>query len=262
MFASCISFYSYIKPQLNIRAGLVLKRCISFYSYIKPQQCPLNLCNDSVVYRSIPTSNRNFRACAPWAVPVVYRSIPTSNRNSMYVDRFNTKRCISFYSYIKPQLTWHRRNANCVVYRSIPTSNRNLHEKGIIKEQLYIVLFLHQTATWNSSEVWSVSCISFYSYIKPQLVTRPRYREVVVYRSIPTSNRNLVIDELTSFKVVYRSIPTSNRNLSTWLSSPLLLYIVLFLHQTATFLLSESASDSCISFYSYIKPQLPHAPRT
>ena len=33
----CISFGSYIKPQLRVCAHLVIHRCISFGSYIKPQ---------------------------------------------------------------------------------------------------------------------------------------------------------------------------------------------------------------------------------
>ena len=78
-----------------------------------------------------------------------------------------------------------------VVYRSIPTSNRNnsiraafalelyivlfLHQTAtqtgryIRRSKLYIVLFLHQTATSSSVILLWFRCISFYSYIKPQL---------------------------------------------------------------------------------------------
>ena len=121
---------------------------------------------------------------------VVYRSIPTSNRN------------------IGTALL----HAHLVVYRSIPTSNRNCGITAKLGNKLYIVLFLHQTATLG----WVLSpapgcisfysyikpqrsgggmaqlrrCISFYSYIKPQQQPRGELARQVVYRSIPTSNRN------------------------------------------------------------------------
>ena len=105
-----------------------------------------------VVYRSIPTSNRNFAGVAVVEAEVVYRSIPTSNRN--YVVE----------SYIDGR----------VVYRSIPTSNRNGDSFRITPTLLYIVLFLHQTATEARSWAWQSSCISFYSYIKPQLLHKTK----------------------------------------------------------------------------------------
>ena len=55
--------------------------------------------------------------------------------------------CISFYSYIKPQLSDVIIVVDAVVYRSIPTSNRNCDVLWITIVVLYIVLFLHQTAT-------------------------------------------------------------------------------------------------------------------
>ena len=56
------------------------------------------------------------------------------------------------------------------------------------------------------------SCISYYSYIKPQPLGKNDFVELVVYRTIPTSNHNSV-----------RFILLMN-----------VLYIVLFLHQTTT----------------------------
>ena len=186
--------------------------CISFYSYIKPQRQTLNPFSNCVVYRSIPTSNRNDSWSLRVRLKVVYRSIPTSNRNRKGAS---TARA-------------------AVVYRSIPTSNRNFKRLVVVRQPLYIVLFLHQTATlygcyfsdWRlyivlflhqtaTDSRWQFagellyivlflhqtatthlllivmsSCISFYSYIKPQLDSRLQKRRDVVYRSIPTSNRN------------------------------------------------------------------------
>ena len=167
--------------------------------------------------------------------------------------------------------------------------------------QLYIILFLHQTTTGRDI-YWCMSgCISYYSYIKPQLNGLWYFLYAVVYRTIPTSNHNCRLKRYTEGSVVYRTIPTSNHNsmemsplrllvvyrtiptsnpnLTSWgeWTSTLYivlflhqtttvaitawfegwLYIVLFLHQTTTVKLSASLTASCISYYSYIKPQLP-----
>ena len=121
-----------------------------------------------------------------------------------------------------------------VVYRTIPTSNHNWTCNIDFLTPLYIVLFLHQTTTRWCAPMRSARCISYYSYIKPQL----SFALVIV----PS--------------VVYRTIPTSNHNSSTL--SPLggVLYIVLFLHQTTTYASVATTHNCCISYYSYIKPQL------
>ena len=55
----CISFDSYIKPQPPLCIKNIINCCISFDSYIKPQppKCIQNIIN--VVYLLIPTSNHN-----------------------------------------------------------------------------------------------------------------------------------------------------------------------------------------------------------
>ena len=186
----CISFYSYIKPQLVPKELEKLKGCISFYSYIKPQ---LSICFIAI--------------------------------------RFS---CISFYSYIKPQLRHGYFMHFLVVYRSIPTSNRNCAAKINRIFGLYIVLFLHQTATLRSRLAYKSRCISFYSYIKPQPNERlsfVAFRCISFYSYIKPQLWHIVH---FLFRVVYRSIPTSNRNQIQIQKFRKLLYIVLFLHQTAT----------------------------
>ena len=121
----CISFYSYIKPQLYAVMIPSKLSCISFYSYIKPQLAGYRPLLSDVVYRSIPTSNRNHGDVIRIHEFVVYRSIPTSNRNMEQNTALEAT----------------------VVYRSIPTSNRNCQFSYYTVLQLYIVLFLHQTAT-------------------------------------------------------------------------------------------------------------------
>ena len=99
--------------------------------------------------------------------------------------------CISYYSYIKPQRSQPSPVETLVVYRTIPTSNHNC---------------------WPD---------------------KPRSGGVV-YRTIPTSNHNWAGAKKTSLWVVYRTIPTSNHNSPPPCSLPAALYIVLFLHQTTT----------------------------
>ena len=146
VYFCCISYYSYIKPQLWIIWPFEWLCCISYYSYIKPQ---LAICLHGfslVVYRTIPTSNHNFRLMGIRDDVVVYRTIPTSN---------------------------HNRTLSAPVF-----------------PELYIVLFLHQTTTIQTMNLIKHSCISYYSYIKPQRAMVFCQILNVVYRTIPTSNHN------------------------------------------------------------------------
>ena len=101
--------------------------------------------------------------------------------------------------------------------------------------KLYIVLFLHQTTTTRDASTIELCCISYYSYIKPQLFPLALSSLLVVYRTIPTSNHNHRACLPRKIFVVYRTIPTSNHNyMLVWKYIPQL-YIVLFLHQTTTY---------------------------
>ncbi len=144
-------------------------------------------------------------------------------------------------------------------------------------EELYILIFLHQTATQARHTKSEKCCISLYSYIKPQRsltlpsamsccislysYIKPQHKQLiifitsVVYPYIPTSNRNKDSDNTCYRLVVYPYIPTSNRNLHSSLFNPSMLYILIFLHQTATYYLVWLVICGCISLYSYIKPQ-------
>ena len=101
--------------------------------------------------------------------------------------------------------------------------------------QLYIVLFLHQTTTRLQLMVFMACCISYYSYIKPQLASKTTRRNTgcISYYSYikPQHVGNLTFRYL----VVYRTIPTSNHNKITCFIVKHPLYIVLFLHQTTTY---------------------------
>ena len=121
--------------------------------------------------------------------------------------------CISFDSYIKPQLLNVRLNSYAVVYLLIPTSNHNLRVS--VPNVEGVVYLLIPTSNHNVLVVAA------------EIIN-------VVYLLIPTSNHNqLAIYDLDNL-VVYLLIPTSNHN---WMSStvaPAKLYIFWFLHQTTT----------------------------
>ena len=100
--------------------------------------------------------------------------------------------------------------------------------------RLYIFIFLHQTTTNTIKLLLSSSCISLYSYIKPQQTIGRRKIYIVVYLYIPTSNHNIQMSLLRLVIVVYLYIPTSNHNNKMSSILQLLLYIFIFLHQTTT----------------------------
>ena len=143
---------------------------------------------------------------------VVYRSIPTSNRNN------TCKRCKTCQLYIV--LFLHQ------------TATRGTPD--FTDSTLYIVLFLHQTATVLRQSCIRASCISFYSYIKPQPHPVIRYRNYGCISFYSYIKPQLFLNLHPVASVVYRSIPTSNRNARVFWRYIASLYIVLFLHQTAT----------------------------
>ena len=186
-----------------------------------------------IIYILIPTSNHNRRWCYFWNFALYifwFLHQTTTQQNEWSLN----KCCISFDSYIKPQPRWHWLLALPVVYLLIPTSNHNLVFCNTICIELYIFWFLHQTTTIRCIGLQVPRCISFDSYIKPQLILWCLSLRLVVYLLIPTSNHNLACCCL--FHV--------------------LLYIFWFLHQTTTCIILTLQIWRCISFDSYIKPQL------
>ena len=80
-----------------------------------------------VVYHLVPTSNHNFGTIWPHYLFVVYHLVPTSNHNQ---DLGTSQE-------------------NSVVYHLVPTSNHNCRWCLRLGEQLFIILFLHQTTTYS-----------------------------------------------------------------------------------------------------------------
>ena len=209
-----------------------LQRCISFESYIKPQQSQYRACLWCVVYLLNPTSNHNKPALLD-IITMLYIFWILHQTTTRGVQPMCPRCCISFESYIKPQPELRDRQAKHVVYLLNPTSNHNVRYQQSILIALYIFWLLHQTTTSRQTISNYIGCISFDSYIKPQL-TEPF---------------------LCLFTVVYLLTPTSNHNIQSINNSLYLLYIFWLLHQTTTVALCSITMPSCISFDSYIKPQ-------
>ena len=143
-----------------------------------------------------------------------------------------------------------------VVYLLTPTSNHNLSLVFTVSHLLYIFWLLHQTTTRWISASTAACCISFDSYIKPQLFRFRISKWWVVYLLTPTSNHNwaFIISKpppvvylltptsnhngdsirIDASYVVYLLTPTSNHNLSANFSVVTPLYIFWLLHQTTT----------------------------
>ena len=112
----CISFDSYIKPQLITTVRLFLCGCISFDSYIKPQ------------LSMRPIESR--AGCISFDSYIKPQPIETQEITPI--------RCISFDSYIKPQLSINDSATGLVVYLLIPTSNHNSELGNDVALALYI----------------------------------------------------------------------------------------------------------------------------
>ena len=143
--------------------------------------------------------------------------------------------CISFDSYIKPQQEIPYRQRREVVYLLIPTSNHNWRNCACSCQMLYIFWFLHQTTTLTITATRLWSCISFDSYIKPQLGGNERRRNIVVYLLIPTSNHNkLVLRPVLLWLYIFWFLHQTTTWRTTY-DKRRMLYIFWFLHQTTTF---------------------------
>ena len=143
----CISFVSYIKPQLSDGTRNALGCCISFVSYIKPQRLLSRFLCLFVVYLLFPTSNHNPQRCGKRGSRLYIFCFLHQTTTRRKEDAFTT----SLYIF-------------CFLHQ---TTTLSVLEVSAL--WLYIFCFLHQTTTGVHSQTFSFSCISFVSYIKPQL---------------------------------------------------------------------------------------------
>ena len=172
---------------------IIILGCISFDSYIKPQPRSWKECCSNVVYLLIPTSNHNLRLGWVGKRFVVYLLIPTSNHN--FCSRIEPRWLLYIFWFL------HQTTTNTWFC--------------FLSKTLYIFWFLHQTTTASAFIKNFLCCISFDSYIKPQLYLIVVVIILVVYLLIPTSNHNCKCSYTWDDQVVYLLIPTSNHNSST-----------------------------------------------
>ena len=252
---SCISFDSYIKPQRGANWTLWTSGCISFDSYIKPQQDGRTYLCCRVVYLLTPTSNHNYWHATELSfwLYIFWLLHQTTTVKTLYraIDS-----CISFDSYIKPQPSTLLALNGSVVYLLTPTSNHNVNGTSTDITSLYIFWLLHQTTTKTPRASNASSCISFDSYIKPQQILTSLLHGIVVYLLTPTSNHNegarwWLDDTLYIFWLLHQTTTVRAAAPAGWQ-----LYIFWLLHQTTTDRLAVLKKQGCISFDSYIKPQL------
>ena len=273
--------------------------CISFDSYIKPQ--PASSCASSivVVYLLTPTSNHNRYQIIILVHKVVYLLTPTSNHNFLMVLTYSSVLyifwllhqtttsvlkflpvigCISFDSYIKPQLWGMAAVAATVVYLLTPTSNHNSNPQFNANTSLYIFWLLHQTTTRDFKCFGR--CLLYIFWLLHQTTThiRTNYKTFTLYifwLLHQTTTFKLSCASSTSLYIFWllhqtttNRMPQGNNNklYIFWLlhqttTSTVLfcfyskLYIFWLLHQTTTWQAYCPTQQSCISFDSYIKPQ-------
>ena len=145
--SGCISFVSYIKPQLTVTKKEPSSSCISFVSYIKPQRRRIQQHHHWVVYLSFPTSNHN-------------SSLFGLEDNKLYIFRFLHQTTTLLLQGLAPFLLY------IFLFLHQTTTATSTHSTDIT---LYIFRFLHQTTTNQKQMIMLCRCISFVSYIKPQL---------------------------------------------------------------------------------------------
>ena len=189
-FVRCISFVSYIKPQLSDGTRNALGCCISFVSYIKPQRLLSRFLCLFVVYLLFPTSNHNPQRCGKRGSRLYIFCFLHQTTTRRKEDAFTT----SLYIF-------------CFLHQTT-----TLQPCAYFRHGLYIFCFLHQTTTPLSIAWFAPRCISFVSYIKPQPSIMRLEMFSVVYLLFPTSNHNSDERDYLCHRVVYLLFPTSNHN--------------------------------------------------
>ena len=121
----CISFDSYIKPQLESTISVIAKSCISFDSYIKPQLITIQGREEGVVYLLTPTSNHN---------SIEYHSDGTKLYIFWLLHQTTTYRRLSIIS-IMLYIFW-------LLHQTTTSQHGDFN-----KFELYIFWLLHQTTT-------------------------------------------------------------------------------------------------------------------
>ena len=165
-----------------------------------------------VVYLLIPTSNHNCRGASSVCYGVVYLLIPTSNHNCfrwwhetskvvyLLIPTSNHNVLVQMIFFLTLYIFWFLHQTTTEIVKKVSNNMLYifwfLHQTttsgipSILYSMLYIFWFLHQTTTMVTFLFLHRGCISFDSYIKPQLLLTVIGVDCVVYLLIPTSNHN------------------------------------------------------------------------
>ena len=121
-----------------------------------------------------------------------------------------------------------------VVLHPLSTSNHNICNVRVIYEKLYCILFLHQTTTATWTPLCLPCCIASSFYIKPQLKVPEKRDKWVVLHPLSTSNHNSS-NSFNNFILLYCILFLHQTTTRTTANDCLdVLYCILFLHQTTT----------------------------
>ena len=151
------------------------------------------------------------------APPLLFIILFLHQTTTHHLFTFFNVSCLSSCSYIKPQRNLHFVTFCPVVYHLVPTSNHNGQTScDQVVEVVYhlVPTSNHNFRTDNPLSYW------------------------VVYHLVPTSNHNYRLLSTQLSQVVYHLVPTSNHNTPIPSESGMVLFIILFLHQTTTLSIS------------------------
>ena len=220
----CILSKFYIKPQLRLERELARCSCILSKFYIKPQPSSLLSC---VVCCCILSKF--------YIKPQQQRSL----------DIFGVS-CILSKFYIKPQHARCRSWLFGVVSYRNSTSNHNSGPSRNLGYKLYLIEILHQTTTYDKTEINQSSCILSKFYIKPQLKVVHCLQSCRCILSKFYIKPQLGFAFFFQFIVVSYRNSTSNHNFRLLLRLRYLLYLIEILHQTTT---ENHSSFEVLSLY-------------
>ena len=123
-------------------------------------------------------------------------------------------RCISFDSYIKPQLDPSCSESERVVYLLIPTSNHNRSDDWFAFVPLYIFWFLHQTTTLGIGSFGGSMLYIFW----------------ILHQTTTCGNDYIYLCQLYIFWILHQTTTTAKLQQTMYS-----LYIFWILHQTTTY---------------------------
>ena len=152
--ACCISFESYIKPQHVAMIIYICVSCISFESYIKPQLYLHNMVVDAVVYLLNPTSNHNYKLTEIFSLSLyIFWILHQTTTKEYYYCNLHE---LYIFWILHQTTTYQSYYLSCyqLYIFWILHQTTTIHMMQHKREQLYIFWILHQTTTHYTKVYW------------------------------------------------------------------------------------------------------------